>query len=165
MICFHVGLRLVLVHADVLREREGRDTIDDAEVHGLGAAALGGRDLAERRVEDLRGCDGVDVLPAHKGRAHGLIVGDMREQAQLDLAVVRVNEHFAGRGDEHAADLCAELFADRDVLQIGVARGEAACVGHGHLEARVDAPVLADDFQESLSVCGFKLREHAGHNQ
>ena len=111
-----VGLRLLGAHADVLREREGADAVHDAEVDGLRVAALLGRHLGERHAEDLRGGDGVDVLAAQEGVLHRLVPGDVREQAELYLAVVRVHEHAAGRGDEHPAYLAAELAAHGYVL-------------------------------------------------
>ena len=79
-------------------------------------AAHGGRHLLRRNAEDLRRRDGVDILSRAEGGDHGLVAGDMRQQTQLDLAVVRVHEHLALRGDEHAADLAAELAPDGDVL-------------------------------------------------
>ena len=53
-------------------------------------------------------------------------VGDVGEQAQLDLAVVGRDQHVARVGDEGRADLAAFLGADRDVLQVGIGRGEPA---------------------------------------
>ena len=90
-----IFLRLVHRHADVLREREGGDAIHDAEVDGLRVRAHLLGDLISRHAEDLRGRDGVDVLAGQKRLLHRLVVRDVREQPQLDLAVVRVNEHAA----------------------------------------------------------------------
>ena len=67
----------------------------------------------------------------------------MREHAQLDLRVVGRDEHVAGIGDERAADLAAELGADRNVLQVGIAAAQTAGRRHRLVEARVDAPGLA----------------------
>ena len=73
-------------------------------------------DLIGRHAEDLRGRDGVDVLAGQKRLLHRLVVRDVREQPQLDLAVVRVDEHAAVCGDEHAAEFAAELRARGDIL-------------------------------------------------
>jgi hypothetical protein len=58
-------------------------------------------------------------------------VADMGQQAQLDLAVVGADQHMAGLGDEGLADLAAFLGADRDVLQVGIVRGQPAGGGRG----------------------------------
>lgn len=112
-------------------------------------------------AEHLRRRDGVDVLPAAEGRDHGLIIGNMRQQAQLDLTVVRVDEHLAGRGHEHVADLRAELAAHGDVLQVRLGGRQASCRRDGHLEVRVDAPVGRDLLEQPVGIGGLELREHA----
>ena len=50
----------------------------------------------------------------------------MGQHAQLDLAVVGGDELVPAFGDEGRADLAALLGADRNVLQVGIGRGEAA---------------------------------------
>ena len=111
-----IFLRLVYRHADVLREREGGNAVYDAEIHGLRVRAHLLGDLIAWHAEDLRGCDGVDVLAGQKRLLHRLVIRDVREQPQLDLAIVRVDEHAAVRGDEHAAKFAAELRTRGDVL-------------------------------------------------
>ena len=155
-----IGFRLTGPDADILRQGKGGDTVHNAEVDGLGPAAQQRRDLIQRRIKDLRGRDAVEILPAEKGLLHGLVVGNMRKQTQLDLAVVGVHKDVAGRGDEHPADLCTELLAHRDILQVRLRRGQAACRRHGHLEIGVDAPVGLDDLQQPLGIGGFELGEH-----
>ena len=103
----------------------------------------------------------MDVLPAAEGRDHGLIIGDVREQAQLDLAVVRVHEHLAGRGHEHIADLRAELAAHGDILQVRFRGRQAPRRRNGHLEVRVDAPVGRDLLEQPVGIGRLELREHA----
>jgi len=103
----------------------------------------------------------VDVLPAAEGRDHGLIIGNMRQQTQLDLTVVRVDEHLTGRGHEHVADLRAELAAHGDVLQVRLGGRQASCRRDGHLEVRVDAPVGRDLLEQPVGIGGLELREHA----
>ena len=72
-------------------------------------------------------------------------VGDVREHAQLDLAVVGRDQLRALLGDEGGADLAAFLGADRDVLQVGLGRGEAARRGGAERVAGVDAPRVGVD--------------------
>ena len=70
-------------------------------------------------------------------------LGQVREHAELDLRVVGRDQHVAGVGDERAADLAAELGADRDVLQVRIAAAQAAGGGDRLVEAGVHAAGLA----------------------
>ena len=54
-----------------------------------------------------------------------LVARQVREHAQLDLRVVRRDQHVARVGDERAPDFAAELGPDRDVLQVGIAAAQA----------------------------------------
>src|SRR5206468_1530261 len=83
---------------------------------------------------------------------------DVREDAQLDLRVVGRDQLAAGLGDERGADLAAELRPDRYRLQVRVRRREAARRGHGLVEGRVQAPVLAEHRRERLEVGIEQLR-------
>ena len=87
----------------------------------------------------------------------------MREHAQLDLRIVRVDQHMVViRRNKHAAQLAPELGAHRDVLQIRVGRGQAASRGHSLLKVGVDAPVLrTDDLQKPLDIGAFELGQLA----
>ena len=117
-IILNILFRLVNAHADVLRERKGGDAVDDAEVDRLGVRAHLLRHVLHRHAEHLRGRDGVDVLAAEERPAHRLIVRDVGEQAQLDLAVIRVHEDVPALGHEHPPQLAAERRARGDILQI-----------------------------------------------
>ena len=90
-------------------------------------------------AEDLARGEGVDVFAAAEGVDEQRVLGEVREQAQLDLRVVGGEQHVAGRGDEGGADLAAELGADGDVLQVRVGRREAAGGGAGLVESGVEA--------------------------
>ena len=72
-------------------------------------------------------------------------VGDVGQHAQLDLAVVGRDQLVPALGDEGRADLAALLGADRDVLQVGVGRGEAPRRRGGQRVGRVDAARLGID--------------------
>ena len=86
----------------------------------------------------LRGAR-VDVLAGAKGFDEHGVLGEMRQDAQLDLRVVGGEQRPAGLGDERGANLAAELGAHGDVLQVGVGGAEAAGGGAGLAEARVQA--------------------------
>ena len=47
-------------------------------------------------------------------------VGDLREQSELDLRIVRGKELETLRRDERAANPASLLGADRNVLQVGI---------------------------------------------
>ena len=69
----------------------------------------------------------------------------VRQHAQLDLAVVGGKQQPARRRDKGAADLPADLGANRNVLQIGVAAADAAGGGARLVKAGVDASGLRVD--------------------
>ena len=67
-----------------------------------------------------------------------------------------------GLGDEGAADLAALLGAHRDVLQIGIVRGEPAGRGGREREGGVDAPGLwIDLLHQGVGVGALELGELA----
>ncbi len=74
--------------AEALGETERALAVDDAEVDGFGAAALGGGDFVERDAEDLAGDERVDVVVAFEGGAHGGVLRVVGQDAELDLRVV-----------------------------------------------------------------------------
>ncbi len=102
-----------------------RDAVGDAEVHGLGETAHLRRGLFRGYTEDLQRGRPVEVLILAEDLDQALVPGDVGEDAQFDLRVVGGDQHVAGRRDEGAADLRAQLAADRDVLQIGIAAAQA----------------------------------------
>ena len=58
--------------AQAFGEAEGALAVDDAEVDGFGAAALGGSDFVERNAEDLAGDDGCGCLRRARRRRTSL---------------------------------------------------------------------------------------------
>ena len=126
--------------AEAFGEAEGALAVDDAEVDGFGAAALGGGDFVERHAEDLAGDDRVDVFVAVEGGAHRCVLRVVGQDAQLDLRVVGGEQLPAGMaGDEGGANFAAFLGADRDVLQVRVAGAEPAGGGDDLVERAVNA--------------------------
>ena len=77
----------------------------------------------------------------------------MRQHAQLDLRVVRRDQHVSRIGDEGAPDLPAELGPDRNVLQIRVAAAQPSGRGDGLIEAGVNAAgVGVDQLRQRVDV-------------
>ena len=86
----------------------------------------------------------------------------MGGEAQLDLAVIGRQQHMPRLGDKGAADLAAFLGADRDVLQIGIGRGEPPGRGRGQRIGGVDPRVVAVDLVgERVGIGRFELGQLA----
>ena len=81
--------------------------VDDAEVHGLGVAALLGRDHQRRDAEDFGGGAGVDVFAVAEGFDQHRVARHVRQQAQLDLRIVGDDQFPAWAGHEGGADFAA----------------------------------------------------------
>ena len=102
----------------------------------------------------------MNVLAAPERRDHVLILRDVRQQPQLDLAVVRVDQHVPRPGDEHLSYLPAEFPADGNILQIRLPGRKPPRVRDGHHEAGADAAVGVDDLQKPVGVGAFQFRQH-----
>ena len=139
-----IGAGLLARDAELVGEPERRDAVDDAEIDRLGAAAHLARHALHRHAEHFRGGHGVNVEAVAEGFPQRLDVGDLGQQPQLDLRIVGGDELVAGRRDEGAADLAAFLGADRDVLQIGLGRGQPPGRRRGERVAGVHAVGASD---------------------
>ena len=82
----------------------------------------------------------MDVQAIGEGGLELRDVADVRQKPQLDLAIVRRDQHMAGLGDEGRADLAPFLGAHRDILQVGVVGRQAAGGGGGQGEGGVHPP-------------------------
>ena len=126
-------------------EAEAGEAVDDAEVDHLRLRALADVDVVAGDVEDLGRGRRVDVVAGAEDLFQHLLVGDVGEHPQLDLAVVGGEQLGALLGDEAGPHRAADLGADRDVLQVGVGAGEAAGGGRRLVEGGVDAAGLGVD--------------------
>ena len=86
----------------------------------LAAPAHLARHVLHGHAEHLRGRYRVDVETLVKGLAQLRDVGDMREQPQFDLRIIRGDEFAPGRRDKGAPDLAALLVAHGNVLDVGI---------------------------------------------
>src|SRR3984885_9573484 len=148
--------------AEILRQSEGREAVDDAEVNDLGRASMLGRDHERRNPEDLRGSEGVDVVAAAVGFDQQRIAREVGEQAEIDLRKIGGEEHVAGLGDEGGANAASELGADGDVLQIRIGGRKASGSRAGLAEGGVQASAGAmDERGQRIDVGGLQFRELA----
>ena len=112
----HIRLGLRHGDADVLAERKGGDAVYDSEIHRLGAAAHLRCHVRRGHMEHLGRRGGVDIAAGAKGRPHSLVPGDMGQEPQLDLGVVRVHQDAALVRHEHSANFAAQVRAGGDIL-------------------------------------------------
>src|SRR5690606_33875227 len=98
-------LRLRIGNAELLREREGPDSVDDREVHRLGAVAHRTSHLLRLHPEDERRRLAVDVRPRPRRFDEGHILRVVRQDAELDLRIVGGDEYVPVRRDETTPDL------------------------------------------------------------
>ena len=102
------------------------------------------------------------VFAVAEGFDQDRIVGQMCENAQLDLRVVGRKEQAAGTGDEGGADFAAELGADGNVLEIRIRRAQAPGRGAGLVEARMQpACGRMNEPRQDIGIGGFQLRKLA----
>ena len=156
---FHIGLHAGVVaqiavdirpgflpgDADVPGQREIGDAIDNAEVHGLGTAAHLGGDFLGGDAEYCSCGNGVEILAGTECILHGLVIGNIAEYPQLDLAVVRVHQYTARGGDEHLANFAAQFRANGDVLEVGIGGAQPAGGSDHVLKGGVNSSVGTDD--------------------
>ena len=76
----------------------------------------------------------------------------MRDQPQLDLAVIGIEQRAALRRDKEPAHLPAERRAHGDILQIRLRGRNASGTRFGLAVAGVDPAVRRDRFQQSLDI-------------
>src|SRR3954464_15858481 len=94
----------------------------------------------------------------------------MREETQLDLRVVGGEERPILSRNESAPNVAAKLAANRDVLEIRVARREAPGGGHRLTQRRMQPPCLWMHVQrQRIDVGTLELGElavfHEQHRQ
>ena len=161
-------LRLAPRDPQVAGQAKAGNAVDHAEIDRLGLPSHVRRHLVQRHVEHFRCRRGVNVFAVAERLFHRLDPGDMRENAQFDLAVVERDQNLALRRDEGFADAAPFFRADRDVLKVRVGRGQPARrrarlqVGRMH-----PARVRVDVGLERIRVGRFELGqlppvEHAG---
>jgi hypothetical protein len=119
-VLFEVGSdelrRFFLVDADLLRMPERREPVHDAEIDGLGPAAVLGGDLFTRHAENLRRSERMNVFPGAVGLDQQLVFREVREQSQLDLRIVGFEQNVSRFGNERSANLAAQFGPNGNIL-------------------------------------------------
>ena len=154
-----VDLRLLARDAELLREPERADPVDDAEVHGLGTVSLVAGERLGRLAQDFGRRDPVDVLAAREGILERGLLGEVGQDPELHLRVVGREQGVALAGDKRASDLASERRPDGDVLEVGADRREPAGGRRGLAERRMEAPVgRIDQIRQGLEIRVQELR-------
>ena len=163
---FDEARRFVHFNAKPLRDTVGRHAVSDAIGELFDLIAHRRSDLTQLDAINFGGDRRVKVVPLGKGLAKRLVLGKMGEHPQLDLRVIRRQQYVSRRGDKSAADLPAQLAANRNILQVGRARGQAPGRRRRLLVGRVDAPALGiDQRQQHLAETVLELRHLAVFEQ
>src|SRR5262252_10571732 len=97
------------------------------------------RDGVQRNAINLAGDSRMEVVSLRESLEKSLILRKMRQHSQLDLRIIRREQHVIWRCDESAPDLAAHLTANRDVLQVRRRRRQAPGGGGCLLIRRVDS--------------------------
>ena len=97
------------------------------------------------------------ILPRPERRLHLGVAGNVGQQPQLDLGVVRVYQHAALRRGEHPPQLAAQLRAGGDILEVWLRGAQPPRGRHRHLEAGAHSPVRLDDLHQPIHVGAFQL--------
>ena len=148
--------------AELIGKAEGGDAVDDAEIDRLGPAADFGRHALDRHTKNLRRGHGMNVEPIGKGVTQCLDTRDMGKQPQFDLAVIGADQQMPLLGDESGADAAAFFGADRDVLQIGIGRGQTPGRGGRHRVRGMNAPGLRIDVtRQGIGIGAAQFRQLA----
>ena len=112
----------------------------------------------------------MDVRLFKKRLPHRRVSGKMGKESQLDLGIVRVNQHVVlVFRDKILPQFSAHLHPDRDILQIRIVRGQSSCRGSGLIQFRVDPVVRVRQSRERFSVGPAQLgnlavRKNVGHD-
>ncbi len=134
--------------------------IDDPEVDHLRAGALGVVDLVRLDVEDLGGRCAMDVKALAEEALQHLVLSHLRQDPELDLAVVGRNHQVSLAGHEATPDRASQLGPDGNVLQVGVGAGQTAGRRGGLVKGRVDPTGCGiDQVRQGVEISALQLAE------
>ena len=132
--------------------------IQHAVVDHLGDASMIGRDALEGNAQHLGRGDGVRVLALLECLQQRRVVGHMRQHPQLDLTVVGRQQHRAFARDERPPHAFADVGANRNVLQVGVARAQPTRRSDGLIKRGMHtARIRIDQLLKRIDVGALEL--------
>ena len=153
---------LLAIDAQRSRQSKWRLPVHDPEVHRLGVAPHLGSHHQWRHAEDFGGRSRVNIFAAAKCVHQNRIVRHVRQQAQLDLRIVRHHQLPAFARHKGGANLTAQRGADRNILQIRIRRRQPPRRRAGLIERGVNAAGLRiDQLGQRVDVSALELRELA----
>ena len=135
----NVGLCRATFNAELLGQTKGTHAVDQAEVDGLGRAALFVGHFQRHDAEHFGSRGAVNIFALSKRLQQTIVGGQMRHDAQFDLRVVGRDDAVARRRDEGLANAATLAGTHGDVLQIRVGTGQATGDGRGLRVVRVHA--------------------------
>ena len=145
-------------HLHPFCESESGDAVDDAEIGGFCLSTLVGSDFLDRQFIHLGSRGAMDVVTFHEGFNHVGVAAQMCHDSKFDLRVVGREKLASWLWNECLAHFLSVLVADRDVLQIGIRRGEATCCRNSLIIRRVDMSCpWVNQFGKAVDVGGKKL--------
>ena len=161
-VAVNVSLRLLAIDTDLFGQTKGTHAVDQAEVDGLGAAALVGGDLLQVHAEYLGSGCAVHIEIMAEGVQQTGILCQMRHDPQLDLRVVRRQQFVALWRDKGLANAAAFGGADRDVLQVRIRGRQATRCRHRLMIGGMDASgTRVDLLRQAVGVGAFEFADAA----
>src|SRR5690606_10238445 len=113
--------------AKVLRQAEGRTSIENAKVYFFSLAPHVRVNLFRRNLENASGCSGMNVSSRSERFNHCSVASEGRSDAKLDLGVVGRHEKIViAPRDKRLPNGTTFLRSYRDVLQVWVVRTQAS---------------------------------------
>ena len=117
------------------------------------------RHVLRRNMEHLRGSCRVDIHAGGKRLLHVLILRDMRQHTQLNLAVVGVDKHAAVLRHEHFSNFAPQFGTNRNILQVRFCRGKPPRRCDHVLERCVNSAVTCNFLDQPIGVGRFQFRK------
>ena len=129
----------------------GAQSVGQPVGHRFDPAAQFRGDLVDRHAERPRSDERMQVLAGVEGLDEALVLGQVRHDAHLDLAVVGGQQlRIAVTHTERVPDPAPGLGADRDVLQVRLGRGQPAGGRDRLVERGMNPAIRGRRFQQPI---------------
>ena len=98
-------------------------------------------------------CGSVNVVPRAEVFNHALVAAQLRHDAEFNLRIVGREKRTPLLWHKSLADFAPVIAANRNVLQVGIARREASCGRHSLVERRMDVSCLRiNQFRQRINI-------------